>query len=39
MVPKMAMTIPKAAIKLPLRAVAGFPKNFKPAIKVTEAIR
>ena len=39
MVAKMAKPIPKAAIKLPLRAVAGLPKNFKPSINVTEAIR
>jgi hypothetical protein len=39
MVPKMAIPIPKAAIKLPFLAVAGLPKNFSPKINVTEAIR
>jgi hypothetical protein len=39
MVPKMAIPIPKAAIKLPFLAVAGLPKNFNPRMKVTDAIK
>jgi hypothetical protein len=39
MVAKMANPIPNAAIKLPLRAVVGLPKNFSPNINVTDAIR
>jgi hypothetical protein len=39
MVPKMAITIPNAAIKFPLRALAGLPSIFKPRINVVDAMR
>ena len=35
----MAMPIPNAASKFPLRAVAGLDNILSPIIKVTEAIR
>jgi hypothetical protein len=35
----MANPMPNAAIKFPLRAVAGLLKNFNPNINVTEAMR
>jgi len=39
MVAKMAMLIPAAATKFPLRALAGLDNIFKPTINVTLAIR
>jgi len=39
MVPKMAMVIPKAAIKFPFRADFGEPSIFNPKIKVKEETR
>ena len=35
----MAIVIPTAATKFPLRAVAGLDNIFKPSINVTEAIK
>jgi hypothetical protein len=35
----MAIIIPAAAIKFPLRAVSGLDNILRPSIKVTEAMR
>ena len=38
-VPAMATVMPAAAIRLPLRAVAGFDNIFKPIMNVTAPTR